>query len=587
MVRSTLRDAPARLRRAGAELAGGRARPSPRPPASIAGVVEFASEKVIVGWVSTPADAPPTKVDLYVGRVKVASTFATNDDSLTGVGHIPGRENKSRLPRMKGALPGPRNDRRKSRQQIRSFSFGVRGIWHFCQPRTKVSVRADGTALPICGHGMFIQRRDADGLRPRDLRERLAEGYVLNKYGDLQLSKRFDEAWQRDVLDVYHRARSVLADKFGYDLFLIYGTLLGAVREGGLISNDDDFDAGFVSRLTDGDAVAEEFVDVALAFIEAGFEVNSPRSSLHVIDPDTGIKVDLFHTYFADDGRWRLPFGIAGTSELSRQDWEGCEEVTFLGDRVLIPGPAEEVVRHLYGDDWMLPKQGFTWPTARTESAPEAILTVEQRTKIYWANFYAHTEYAEGSSFFRFMQRYPDMPDAVIDIGCGDGRDACAFGVAGRHVIGIDQSPVGIQHAAARAVDTGVRDAEFHVCDVSDQQALTSVLSAPRDREEPTAFYLRFFLHAITAEAQEALLTTIGSCAHPDDLLAAEFRTDKDADRTKVHGNHYRRFQNADEFADDLERRGWVIEHREEETGLSPYGDEDPVLCRVVARWPG
>ena len=64
----------------------------------------------------------------------------------------------------------------------------------------------------------------------------------------------------------------------------------------------------------------------------------------------------------------------------------------------------------------------------------------------------------------------------------------------------------------------------------------------------PTLFYLRFFLHAIHEDVQEALLNAIDTHARPDDLFAAEFRTDKDEHTSKVHTKHYRRFQQAATF---------------------------------------
>jgi hypothetical protein len=103
--------------------------------------------------------------------------------------------------------------------------------------------------------------------------------------------------------------------------------------------------------------------------------------------------------------------------------------------------------------------------------------------------------------------------------------------------------------------------------------------------DDPVMFYLRFFLHSIPADVQEGLMRAISHHARPGDVLAAEFRTDKDEQNSKVHGKHYRRFQNAVEFSRRLSGdHGFVPEYEEENTGLSPYQGEDPVLYRVVAR---
>jgi hypothetical protein len=68
-------------------------------------------------------------------------------------------------------------------------------------------------------------------------------------------------------------------------------------------------------------------------------------------------------------------------------------------------------------------------------------------------------------------------------------------------------------------------------------------------------------------------------------MLAAEFRTDKDEELTKVHADHYRRYQNGPMFGDALRARyGFTIVDAVEGRGLSPYRDEDPELYRVIAR---
>ncbi|MCW2792894.1 MAG: hypothetical protein JWO76_1992, partial [Nocardioides sp.] len=236
--------------------------------------------------------------------------------------------------------------------------------------------------------------------------------------------------------------------------------------------------------------------------------------------------------------------------------------------------------------DWQRPKPGFNWNLDRTDAAEDGVLPTAMRTKVYWANFYSRTSYSDGSTFFEFVNARDDTPGTIIDIGCGDGRDACAFGNSGRSVLGLDQSPVGIEHAAAHAEQLGVSDrVRFEVCDVADVDDLGRALDlAEGATGEPVMFYMRFFLHAISAEVQERLMAAIDTHARPGDLFAAEFRTDKDEATSHVHTRHYRRFQSATEFSAGLTALGFEILHEEEGTGLSPYRGEDPVLYRVVAR---
>jgi hypothetical protein len=51
-----------------------------------------------------------------------------------------------------------------------------------------------------------------------------------------------------------------------------------------------------------------------------------------------------------------------------------------------------------------------------------------------------------------------------------------------------------------------------------------------------------------------------------------------------VFGEHFRHYVQSDVVVDELARYGFDIEHREEGHGLAVHKDEDPRVCRIVAR---
>lgn len=561
------------------------------------GIVEVVSPRLVAGWVSVSASREPVRVDLVLGGLTVASTYATPGVPMSGVRGSgepkPGAPSGAAPTRMsypwqKQPIQPPPGDTRNSMGQIRTFSFQIQELWEYAAPDTRLVVNVEGRSLPIYGHGMFLTPPYQGTSSLEVLRRKLASGYMLAQTGRILLSRRLDTEWQARVIGLYDRVRDRIGTSFGYDVFLMYGTLLGAVREGGYISHDADFDSAYISRHQTGPEAAEELVDIALSLREAGLIVDMRERLLHVHDPEKrNYRIDLFHLFFDEDGLLRFPWGVAGTSQLRQEDWRGTRLIEFSGGTGLIPVNAEQVVAHVYGDDWRQPKPGFNWSLSRVDAAESAFLTAQQRTKVYWANFYAEHGCASGSSFFEFIQSRDDTPGRLVDIGCGDGRDALAFASAGRTVLGLDQSSVGIEHAAKQAHDAGLVDrASWAVCDVSDaDQLLASVGAFVGDDPAPVMFYLRFFLHAIHEDAQQVLLDTLVRLARPGDLLAAEFRTDKDAENSKVYSNHYRRFQNAEKFRATLEGKyGLTVLFDVESNGLAPYRGEDPVLYRVIAR---
>lgn len=589
----------------GTAASAGAASSTPSGPA--VGMVEHFSRRLVVGWISLPADAPPARVSLVADDFVLASTYATASSAMSGShsalragtaekggtggrggGDDVGTAEDPRHDWQGTLIKGPDDDRRNSTEQIRVFSFRVRGIWPYVGRRTRLSVQVDGRPLPIFRHGTFLQPRGRGKHTLHELREKFAEGYLLNQQGQVALSRTLDRQWQDTMLRLHHRVHDLVAEKFGHRTFAIYGTLLGAVREGGPIGHDADFDTAYLSEHTHGARAAEELVEVALALVADGLEVECGATALHVSDPGRpGERIDLFHCYFDDDGAIAFPFGVAGTTPFTRDDWGGLTATPFLHDEILVPVGAEKLVAHLYGDDWRRPKPGFNWAIDRTGWSVEGRLSTEQQTKVHWANFYSRNRFTDGSSFCRFVLERDDAPGHLVDIGCGDGRDARALAAAGKTVLGLDASPEGVRRARESAREAGLDErASFEVCDVTDLGAVERLLGSMTGRADgPVGFYLRFFLHAIPEQAQDDLLRQVAASARPGDLLLAEFRTLGDEGQHKAHGKHYRRYQDAEVFREQLgPRYGFAVEYFQESRGLSPYGDEDPMLCRVVAR---
>jgi hypothetical protein len=543
------------LRKLGGKASGGE--PSER---RVSGRVERFDDRVVTGAVTVPSGSRPVRVELFLNDIKVAGTLAS-------------------LGKKSGEA---------DTDEIRPFRFALQDVWRFARTSDRFTVTADGQPLPIGAEGANYLVPEKSGPRtPARLRQRMANGYIFDQFGKLRLSKKLDTEWQQNVMGLFAGVRATAKEKFDYDLFLVYGSLLGAVREGGFIGHDIDLDTAFICRATDGPGAAAELRELAFGLIDAGYVVESFRTHLHVSD-DAGTRIDVFHLYFDKDDRLCLPFGIAGTTTVTRADWRGVEEIDLPGGRGTVPVNKEQFVEHLYGADWRSPKPGFHWPHDRTTRAEGGRLTQQTHEEIYWANFYAHVNHAGGSTFFDFVNARDDTPDVVIDIGCGDGRDSFAFGAAGRSVTGLDRSHVAVAYAERHAEELGMGErVRFRGVDVADTETLTATLRDVLDSspQAPVLFYLRFFLHSIPEDVQDGLLGVIDSLARPGDMFAAEFRTDQDQARLHVHRKHYRRYQNGAAFGTALqERYGFDVLHAEERTGLSPYREEDPMLYRVIAR---
>ena len=523
-----------------------------------AGVDEFAGD-TLRGWVDVAPGTPPIPVAVFINDIEAVRAWAVEPaPEQTGEG------------------------------ELRVFRLTLRDLWSYCQTSDRITVRVDGTPVAIEGHGLSMRVARNGRYSVHRLQKLLATGHVFGQFGRLQLSKTLDVTWQRTVMGVYDQIREVVKDEFGYDVFLCYGTLLGAVRENGFIGHDLDFDAAFVSRHADGQAAARELQQMAFKLIDAGLDVDCMRNALHIHSLDAPkAQVDLFHLYFDRAGRLSFPFGVAGSTEVTKAEWQGTRAIDFAGGHPLVPVNTEQMAEFIYGASWRTPKPGFSWKRDRTKRSRAGILPLDYGIEVHWDNFYARHPSPGRSSFAQAMAEQPAA--VVLDLGCGDGRDTNAFAANGQRAVGLDRSRIGLRHATQNAELLGVADrVTYHSCDFTDGDAVREVLSSVLDQfpDQPVLFYARFLFTALEPATEHIVLSALRACARTGDLLAVELRSVADEAQPKTYDNRFRRFHDGPAVLKRLPTRfGFEVLDTEAGTGLSPLGSEDPDVVRVVARF--
>jgi ubiquinone/menaquinone biosynthesis C-methylase UbiE len=116
--------------------------------------------------------------------------------------------------------------------------------------------------------------------------------------------------------------------------------------------------------------------------------------------------------------------------------------------------------------------------------------------KKYWENFYKqHNEDMEPSSFARYIcEHYAKPNNILIELGCGNGRDAVFFANEGLSVTAIDQCGEEIKFLTARYEH--LKNINFYVDD----------FSSLSDQENVNLVYSRFTLHSISKEQEQRTL---------------------------------------------------------------------------------
>eukprot|EP01116_Phalansterium_solitarium_P011296 TRINITY_DN26933_c0_g1_i1.p1 TRINITY_DN26933_c0_g1~~TRINITY_DN26933_c0_g1_i1.p1 ORF type:complete len:266 (-),score=43.91 TRINITY_DN26933_c0_g1_i1:269-949(-) len=220
--------------------------------------------------------------------------------------------------------------------------------------------------------------------------------------------------------------------------------------------------------------------------------------------------------------------------------------------------------------------------------AGRANLTLSGINKAYWDAFYKKGEVPqECSTFAESVLAKVSKTDPLLELGCGNGRDAFYFAKHGIPVWATDLSDVSILDLNNKVDES--KNPHFFAADFTK-------LPTPYENTQFGTVYSRFTLHAVKAEEASRALSWSWRNLKEGGALLIEVRSVLDplcgqgepveGERDAWMTTHYRRFVRKDELVAELTALGFEIEFLLEQNNLTIYQNDNPVLIRVHARKP-
>ncbi len=238
--------------------------------------------------------------------------------------------------------------------------------------------------------------------------------------------------------------------------------------------------------------------------------------------------------------------------------------------------------------DIVVPNDGERTPLELVEELERALYPniVENPVdnSAYWNQYYKNRVCPEEPSpFAQYVATLVEPGRDMVELGCGNGRDAVFFAARGLHITALDMS----QEAISQLQSRGLPNAQFLCGDF-----VNSNIHQPDSYDYA---YSRFTIHSINHNQEQVLLGNLFRGLRPGGKLFIEVRgvndplfgKGKQVERNAFfYDNHYRRFIVLDELVESLERHGLRVEYAQERTGFAPYGNDDPPVIRIVAAKP-
>ena len=424
-----------------------------------------------------------------------------------------------------------------------------------------------------------------------------AEGNPLavDKGGRLQRDFSNTEDSARDeIMDALEKVMHDLTVECGLDTYLMYGCLLGAIRDGHMIGHDSDADVAYLSAHTHPFDIIRECTAAIRRMKALGWKVvkmSGANFKVWVPLPDgRRCGIDVFGSFHVGD-RFYVTGSLTGT--LDRSALLPFGTVTLEGREITAPARPEEVLAFTYGPHWRVPDPAFHFDHDPVDvRRMDAWFRGPRRRLRFWHDFYKSPDSArvptEPSGFARWtQQRLVDAgrsDSTVLDVGAGTGRDAAYFAGQGRRVAALDFTTLGLRRTRKQRQQAGGR-VTVRSMNLEDLRSVLVTGARFAHRGGVREVYARGLLDTLGPVGRDNFWRFASMVQRRGGETFLEFRTPRSRKDPKHFGAHLREYVDPDLVAREVASYGGTVVHRETGRDLAPLGTENPHIARIVVRW--
>jgi len=199
----------------------------------------------------------------------------------------------------------------------------------------------------------------------------------------------------------------------------------------------------------------------------------------------------------------------------------------------------------------------------------------------HWDEYYKKDNIPDyPSPFAEYVANKLSNQQTILEVGCGNGRDAKFLASQGHLVTGLDRSVEAIELCKKLYSNESLGFFLGTIIDI-----------AKINKKKYDLIYSRFVIHAMSLHEEIKTLNMSHKLLNKDGQFFVECRSINDPlsrkgdilSKTERIEGHYRRFIILEEFKQRLVQVGFKIMQSIESDGLAKFGEDDPVVIRIHA----
>jgi predicted RNA methylase len=305
-----------------------------------------------------------------------------------------------------------------------------------------------------------------------------------------------------------------LLDGLGYEVCVTGGTLLGAVRSGALMPQDDDTDLAVVLPYDDPAELSLASYRLEDDLVAAGLTVvhhSNAHLQVNYLRPDGAVDhyIDVFLGFFRR-GEYCQPFHIREPME--RSSILPRSTVHINGAPFPAPARPEDWLAACYGPGWKVPDPSFRFVTPlSTRRRYDAWFGSQNQHRNFWESYWARLgdaalDHGMRASTARRTLRGTNPGIPILDLGAGSGRFAVAAAALGHRVVAVDYSYRALGLIRERARLAGVGDlVQARFLNLGDRRRVLE-LAAELVHDGPWLVRADHVLESVSEDALEATM---------------------------------------------------------------------------------